>query len=447
MGRAGEVAAEPRGVRAGLTARLVAIRVRAFIAVNAGLLAGYALVLARDLASPDIIAATDFTVFWGAWHQILHGGAALLYDEATQRATQRLLMHGGYFEGGLMAFLNPPHAALATVPFGWLADHAGEPLAFAAWTAANCALLFLLIRTLLAEWGPAPAQQRRMLVVATLAFYPLFVAIKNGQPSLVLALAVIGVWRATRDNRPWAAGAWLTVLTVKPQLLPFVVIFLVAHRSWRVLQAGAILTAGVVAVTSLALGPTVWLEYLRHVHYLEQFWGTGTPDYMLNLRGALMRIAGLDRAPTIDVVAYIVWLTTMALSAALVYMRTRSATTDWRPIYALLIALGLFANPHLFIHDTLIWVVPLLLCAASIRDEGGEWRRFALFALAWPMIFAVAGRLDIRSGPLTWFDLHTWTFVAALVAIGHRLPGGTPQAAPAGTSRLQAAQLYRSWTS
>ena len=69
----------------------------------------------------------------------------------------------------------------------------------------------------------------------------------------------------------------------------------------------------------------------------------------------------------------------------------------------------------------LITTVPLLLCAASMRDAGAAWATFAIFALAWPAIFLVAGRLDIRSGPLTWLDLHTWSFIAATVMIARAL--------------------------
>ncbi len=394
---------------------------RAFIAVNAGIAFGYAIVLVRDLASPDILAATDFTVFWSAWHMILHGHAAGLYDEAAQRATQRLLLDGGSFEGGLMAFLNPPHFALATVAFGWLAERAGEQPAFAAWTAVNLALLVALVRLLWNEWGADTRQHRWMLVMAILAFYPVFGSIKNGQPSILLALAVLGVHRAAKSGRDWIGGGWLTVLTIKPQLVPAVAIYLAATRCWRMLAAAAALTVGVIAATTLALGASAWIEYLRHVHYLEQFWGTGTPDYMLNLRGALLRVVGLDHQASIERIAFAVWLAAMVLIAVVLWRRRIEESDDTRPAYAFAIALSLLSNPHLFIHDTVMWTVPLLLCAASMRDAGAAWRRFAIFALAWPAIYLMAGRLDIRSGPLTWLDLHTWSFVAATVVIGRAL--------------------------
>jgi hypothetical protein len=85
--------------------------------------------------------------------------------------------------------------------------------------------------------------------------------------------------------------------------------------------------------------------------------------------------------------------------------------------------LGLLANHHLFIHDAVIWTIPLVLFAASIRDAGDDWRPFARFALAWPIIFAVAGKMDIKSGRLTWIDPHTWVFIATIVIIGRRWPG------------------------
>src|SRR3954454_19762669 len=194
---------------------------RACIAASAGLAIGYFVILVRDCVDLEILTATDFTVFWSAWHLILHGRAAELYSEAAQRSTQQLLMGGGYFEGGLMAFLNPPHFALATLPAGWLADNAGERTAFLAWGLANAGLLVVLIRRLLDEWGPFERPQHRvMLVAAMLAFYPVFVTLRTGQLSLLLAVALLGVYRAARAERPWVAGAWLTVLTFKPQLVP-----------------------------------------------------------------------------------------------------------------------------------------------------------------------------------------------------------------------------------
>jgi hypothetical protein len=417
VGGTDEVAQTP-SPRKGLLSRLVAMRKRAFIAATAGMAIGYAVVLVRNLATPDILLATDFTVFWSAWQMILDGHAASLYNEGAQRAVQQLLMGGGYFEGGLMSFLNPPHFALATASFGWLAARAGEPAAFTAWTAVNLALLALLVRRLCQEWGADTKQHHVLLTLAIVGFYPVFVTVKNGQLSVILALGVLGVYRAANAARPLAAAAWLTVLTIKPQLVPVIVLYLAARREWRILATAAASFGAVVAITAIALGPGVWLAYVRQVHYLEQFWGSGTPDYMLNLRGALTRLFGLSHQPSIDSIAFAIWLVTMAICAAMLYRRRLDEEADPRPDFALLVGVGLLANPHLFIHDTVIWAVPLVLCAASMRDAGWQWHRFAWLALAWPFLCPVACAWDFRAGPYTWLDLHSWMFAATILMIG-----------------------------
>src|SRR5215470_5622384 len=177
--------------------RTQTLAIRGPMAVYVGLVIGYALVLVKDLLTPDIITATDFTVFWGAWHQILHGQALSLYDEAAQRAVQQTLMHGGYFEGGLMAFLNPPHAALAGVPFGWLADHAGERVALAVWMVINLALVVRLVRLVHETLGLAGARERWAVTLVLLGFYPVFYTVSVGQVSILLAVAAFELLRAS----------------------------------------------------------------------------------------------------------------------------------------------------------------------------------------------------------------------------------------------------------
>lgn len=406
----------------GQNSRTRSICERGLTATNVGLAIGFALVGYRIVAQQGGVVASDFTVFWTGWTLILHGHASALYDEAAQRATQQLLMSGMHFEGGLLAFLNPPHAALVSVPFGWLADHAGEQAAFVVWTVGNLALLGMLVRSLCDEWRVRDRQHQFILASAVLGFCPVVCAVRQGQPSILLAVAVLGLYRAAKAARHWTAGAWLVVLTIKPQLVPMVVIYLAARRQWRLLGCASAMLAIVVAITAVALGPRIWVDYLYQVRVLEHFWGSGTPDYMLNVRGALTRMIGLDQHVWIDAVSDAVWLAAMVLVGAVLVRRRIDKAHDARPAYAFAVAVALLSNPHLFIHDAVIWTVPLVLYAAAIRDAAGEWRPFAQFALSWPLVFAAAGALGIQSGSLTWLDPHMWVLIAATVIIGCRWP-------------------------
>ncbi len=419
-----------------LNARRRSICQRALIAVNVGLAIGFAFAGLRNLATPGAVIASDFTVFWTGWSLILHGPVSGLYDEAAQRVTQQGLMGGRYFEGGLMSFLNPPHAALVSVPVGWLADHVGEQAAFVIWTGANLAVLSMFVRSLCDEWGATARQHQWMLTSALLAFYPVFCALKNGQTSILLALAVLGVYRAAKASHPWTGGAWLLILSIKPQLVPMVVLYLAARRCWRLLSYASGMLIVTVAITALALGPMIWLDYLRQIGTLEHFWGTGTPVYMLNIRGSLTRMIGLGGHVGIDAVSYEVWLVAMVLVGMVFVRRRIDERDDARPAYAFAIAMALLSNPHLFIHDAVIWTVPLVLYAAAMRDAEREWRPFVQFALLWPVLFAAAGVLDVNSGRLTWLDPQMWILIATTAIIGSRWPAADEREAPSDSSPI-----------
>jgi hypothetical protein len=387
---------------------------RVLIAVYIGLALGFALTLIRTLTTPGGVLATDFTVFWTGWSLILHRPASALYSAAAQQAMQQSLMGGRYFQGGLMAFLNPPHAALAGVPFGWLADHASERAAFAVWTGGNLALLAILDRYLREEWGSTAGRHEWVLTCALLAFYPVFSAVNNGQTSILLAVAVLGVYRASERSQAWTAGAWLSVLSIKPQLLPLVLIYLAARRCWRVIACGTLILVTLAALTTAALGPSIWLNYLTQVRQLEVFWGNGTPDYMLNVRGALTRMIGISQQPAIDAFAYLVWMLAMGVVAIVLVHRRVDRTDDTRSAYAFVVAVALLTNPHLFVQDAVIWAVPLALHAAAIRRASSEWSWFAPFALSWPVLFAATRFLDAESGShAMWLGPHMFALTAA----------------------------------
>jgi Glycosyltransferase family 87 len=280
----------------------------------------------------------------------------------------------------------------------------------------------VLVRALCDEWRVRDRLHQFILGSAVLGFCPVVSAVRQGQPSILLAVAVLGLYRAAKAAHHWTGGAWLVVLTIKPQLVPIVVIYLAARRNWRLLGCASAMLAIAVAITAVALGPTIWFDYVHQVRVLEHFWGNGTPDQMLNVRGALTRMIGLDEHVRIDAVSGAVWFAAMVLVGAMLVRRRIDKAHDARPAYAFVIAVALLSNPHLFIHDAVIWTVPLVLYTAAICDAGGAWRPFAQFALSWPLVFAVAGSLDIRSGGLTWLDPYTWVLVAATVIIGCRWP-------------------------
>ena len=371
---------------------------RKVLIVHVGLGVGFGIALILTIMSPGGVVATDFTVFWTGWWLILSGQAPLLYDAGAQRAAQHMLMAGAQFQGGLMAFINPPHVALAGVPFGWLADHAGERAAFLVWTAGSVALLVRLDRWLREAWGETDGPSPWLLTSALVAFYPVFQTLNIGQVSLLLGVAVLGLYRAIDSSQPRSGAAWLLALSIKPQLMPALLVFLVARRCWGVIAYAAAMMLVAGSLTAALLGPLIWVDYAVHLGELEHFWGTGTPAHMRNVRGLLTRLPGFMGQPAIDAVSLGIWVTaTLLLAVVFLYFRIHRLQ-DSRPTYSFAVAAGLLVSPHLFVQDVLIWTVPLVLYAGALRDAGRRWRPFATFALCWPTLFALGHILDLRMG-------------------------------------------------
>jgi hypothetical protein len=368
--------------------------------LNTAVALGLAFHLASELASPREIASTDFTVFRTGWELILDGRAGELYDATAQEAVQTALLakvgsHG--FQAGMMAFLHPPHAALAGCALGLLARHAGVPPAFCLWTAMSLWFLARLARLVSDELGGG--RGATALVGVTLAaFYPTLEALQQGQVSALLALAALACAISVRERRAWAAALWMLALSIKPQTLPPVLIVLAARREWRVLTRAAAVGLVAFGVSSLVLGWRIWPDYLTHLPALERYFGVGTPDHMPTLRGLLTRVLGEGARRGIDLATLVTWAAALG-AAAFAALRTRG-DAEGRGAWAFAMAAGAITSPHLFPQDVLLWVAPVaLVLALSQQGDDAVFRVRSRIVLAWPLWFVLARALDIRDTP------------------------------------------------
>ena len=391
---------------------------RFLIAAYAGLAVAFAVATLRVLASSGGIVATDFSVFSTAWWLILNGKGAALYDVNAQTAAQHVVMGGAQFEGGLLAFLNPPHAALAGVPFGWLRETSSATVAFASWTALNLVLLVQLDRWVRITAGAGTGAKRWIVTLALLAFYPVFEVITIGQLSILLAAAVLGVYRATVNSRPLAGAAWLLVISIKPQLMLPLLVFLAMRRSFALLCWFALLSILVGVATAIVLGPMIWIDYLRHIGALEHFFATGTPEYMFNLRGLLAREALFLQPQTVQQVAYAASIVAAACLGFAFWMWRIEEYEEVQLPYALAVATALLFSPHLFVQDTVIWAVPLALAAERARTLHHRPSLVVGLSLALPVVFAAAHLSVALAGLRVSLDLQFAMLAASAFAIG-----------------------------
>jgi hypothetical protein len=145
-----------------------------------------------------------------------------------------------------------------------------------------------------------------------------------------------------------------------------------------------------VLITSIVLGPSIWLEYVRHIGQLEQFFGTGTADHMLNARGALLRLAPGVSPHAIRIAAFTLTLAASGCLATFFWFSQVHRDEDGRLAYALAVAVALLFSPHLFVQDVVIWAVPLSFVVCSAFRAARRRLSSTVFILLAPIVFTLA---------------------------------------------------------
>jgi hypothetical protein len=364
------------------------------VILHLALTAAFARLLVAPVVDRAEAGATDFTVFYTGWSLVLHDPSHI-YDVEAQRRVQADILGDRRFKGGVMTFYYPPHAAVAFAPLALLDFHD----AFRVWMLLELAATALLVRWLLALSGLERKLDRWVLGTAVLAFLPLLYALQIGQLSIAMTAALIGFWRAFDRGRDAEAGAWLLALTIKAQLLPVPCLVLLAARRLRPAGWMAIWAAPIVALATAVLGVGAWRAYPEAVRHLEGFVAGGSHDHMLNLRGLLTRLVGLDHDRGIVAVCTIFFAATTVI--AYLWLR-RQARRGPIPLtaFAAALALELPTSLHLHLQDALVWTIPLVVFSTR-GGAAADWsRRFAPFALAWPLAFVAGYATEAATGRL-----------------------------------------------
>jgi hypothetical protein len=309
---------------------------------------------------------TDFRLPYAAAEIGLRQGWSHIYDPDLQRTAVLALGHSDLFQ----PYLNVPVWAFLVAPMTYIP----YPVAYAIWVAAMVAAL--LAAALLA----APSDRLLRIIYVGAAFGSLEVALGPGfgQPSALVALAIVGCWRLLKAGRPALAGFALAVMTVKPHialLVPFALL-LVGHVRTFFYWAAAALALAAISLVALQTGG------------LQQYFAllATSPGYMVG--EPAWTLAAILGAPTgLPLEALLV---AGAAAAAWLY-RHRGPEVP--------IAVGIVATlavvPYLHAHDFVVLVVAIwLLHRAQLEQLDG--RRLAAFWVAmtvgmeWPPLMIVA---------------------------------------------------------
>ena len=308
---------------------------------------------------------TDFRLPYAAAEIGLRQGWSHIYDPDLQRSAVLALGHSDLFQ----PYLNVPPWAFLVTPLTLIP----YPVAYAIWVALMVAAL--LAAALLA----APSDRLLRIIYIGVALGSLEVALGPGfgQPSALVALAIVGCWRLLRAGRPALAGLVLAVMTLKPHIAVLVPFALLLAGHTRAFFYWAAASLALVAISLVALQPSGVQQYIALLatspRYME-----GQPAW--TLAGMLGGPAGLPLEAV---------LVAGAAAAAWLY-RNRGPEV---PIAAGIVA-TLAVMPYLHAQDFVVLVVAIwLLHRAQLEHLDG--RRLAVFWVAvtlgieWPPLLVV----------------------------------------------------------
>ena len=350
----------------------------------------------RSFANLD--QSSDFSVFWAA-AQLGLQAPELIYNDVAVTLQQADAIGA---ISGIRPWAYPPTALLPLLPFGAL-PYTAALLLFATTTLG----LFLV--------ATQPLFERRKLLALGLVVLsqPVIFAALNGQMVFLVGALVISalIWLPTAPVR---AGILIGIAAaLKPQLLVFAPLAMIACRQYRALGASVCAGAGMILL-SLLFGPERWVEWLvamarfkDTVEGLDILYRNVTPTgilWFLGVTGPAQWIANLA----------------FALAGGWIVWRVFRRSDDVPTRLVALVGGALFAAPYAMNYD-LVLLVPAA-AAFLVRDHDPR-------ASLLPM--ATGGLLLVSDG--LWAPAATMLFIAMVVK-DHVWPAADASPMPASST-------------
>ncbi len=331
---------------------------------------------------------TDFASFYAAGRVVQQGRGPQLYRYETQREFQKefpsrsvpLLFYHPPFE--LALFL-----PLAGLPFAW---------AYGAWLLMSALLVAGLgfLRHPEDERRPPPDWHSSVpRMAAAFGFFPVFLALLQGQDSVLLLWLFCLAFLALRRGMDFEAGCFLGLALFKFQLvLPFLVVMALKKR-WRLLLAVSMVAALLLGLSALIVGWQGMVEYVDFVRQTDrlQAYGTIQAAGMPNLRGLVASAAGSALSPNASVAVIAALSLLLLVAAARCWPQYGGKSGEQFDLaFAAAVAASVLASYHLNKHDATLLLLPIALAVRHLNRRKATvlWARrllwLSLFALFYP---------------------------------------------------------------
>jgi hypothetical protein len=222
--------------------------------VFAILLSG-ALAAHEDLRNASWIGRVDFRNRYSAGYMVRTGHGREIYDVGAEKMFQDELVSKAALP---LPFIPPAYEALFFAPFSFLPFRQ----AYVTFLAFNLAVLFLCTR-LLRPFMSNLARVSFWLPSLMFLFFPITVALMQGQDPIILLALLAGALICIQRDREYMAGGLVALGLFKFQfVIPIFLLFL-AWRRWR-------FSAAFVCTSAALAGVSIWIlgmaESVRYFH-------------------------------------------------------------------------------------------------------------------------------------------------------------------------------------
>jgi hypothetical protein len=350
---------------------------------------------------------TDFRQLYAAGYMVRTGHGGELYDPRAQQEFQDALV--GNDERAL-PFIRPAYQALLFVPFSLLPYRN----AYLAFLVVNLVLLALAFRLIRPHMKNLARIWRGLPVFVLLIFYPIALALMQGQDSILLLLLLAAALVALDHGFEMTAGMMVALGLFKMQIvIPIALLFLLWRR-WRFF-GGFALSAVVVSLISL------WVVgFGQTAAYARSLFSVGTSlvaanqfplrvSIMANLRGLFFGLMGF-RFPALWIQAVTIVISAVVLLSVAVFTSHKHRTTD-----ALVVAItaSVIVSYYVFIHDLSVLLIPIVVTldrfifsppeTTSNEPEPAVAWMSAVLLVAPMCIFLIPGHFYLVALPLCAF--------------------------------------------
>jgi len=312
----------------------------------------------------------DFAAYYTAGQMVTSGHADNIYNVSKHHdALEKVLNRKIPF---FLAWVYPPTFLLIVVPFSYLPYY----FALALWLAITFAFAIFATYLLVLKY--------KKIALLVCGFPGVLMNLHWGQNGFMnTALLGLGIYFV--ETNPLMSGLMFGLMTYKPQLAFFPLLFLLLVKKWKVLFWSIFFSLITALASGIIFGYSIWINFFNNFFHssstlLSSVWET-TAGIQPTLYSALrfFGVAGY----TLKITLFFIFIAIM-ISSLWVWKKT-----DRLSIKGSILILGTFLTmPYYAQYDLMLLSIPFILLSYDFLEYGNRPYEIAVLGALWlmPMI-------------------------------------------------------------